>query len=43
TEYQLADMLAKALSQDRFEYLLRRLGMRCLTLVELEILAKDTA
>ncbi|GKC63407.1 hypothetical protein Tco_1096005 [Tanacetum coccineum] len=27
TEYQLADMFTKALSQDRFEYLVRRLGM----------------
>ncbi|GKA67255.1 retrovirus-related pol polyprotein from transposon TNT 1-94 [Tanacetum coccineum] len=26
TEYQLADMFIKALSQDRFEYLVRRLG-----------------
>ncbi|GJV74774.1 retrovirus-related pol polyprotein from transposon TNT 1-94 [Tanacetum coccineum] len=34
TEYQLAD---KALSHDRFEYLFKRLGMRCLTPAELEI------
>ncbi|GKA95465.1 retrotransposon protein, putative, ty1-copia subclass [Tanacetum coccineum] len=27
TEYQLADMFMKALSQDRFEYLVRRLGL----------------
>ncbi|GKA28236.1 hypothetical protein Tco_0714404 [Tanacetum coccineum] len=43
TKYQLADLFTKALSQDRFEYLVRRLGMRCLTLAELEILAKETA
>nr|GEX87762.1 ribonuclease H-like domain-containing protein [Tanacetum cinerariifolium] len=43
TEYHLADMFTKALSQDRFEYLARRLGMRCLTLVELEVLANETA
>ncbi|GKC23988.1 retrovirus-related pol polyprotein from transposon TNT 1-94 [Tanacetum coccineum] len=28
TEYQLADMFTKALSQDRFEYLVRRLGVK---------------
>ncbi|GJY79213.1 retrovirus-related pol polyprotein from transposon TNT 1-94 [Tanacetum coccineum] len=32
TEYQLADMFTKALPEDRFKYLVRRLGMRCLTL-----------
>ncbi|GJU52201.1 retrovirus-related pol polyprotein from transposon TNT 1-94 [Tanacetum coccineum] len=42
TQYQLADMFTKALSQDRFEYLVRRLGMRCLTLAELEVLAKES-
>nr|GEV57884.1 retrovirus-related Pol polyprotein from transposon TNT 1-94 [Tanacetum cinerariifolium] len=31
TEYQLADMFTKALSEDRFKYLVRRLGIRCLT------------
>ncbi|GKB19904.1 retrovirus-related pol polyprotein from transposon TNT 1-94, partial [Tanacetum coccineum] len=31
TEYQLADMFTKALSEDRFQYLARRIGMRCLT------------
>ncbi|GJT16343.1 retrovirus-related pol polyprotein from transposon TNT 1-94 [Tanacetum coccineum] len=36
TEYQLADMFTKALSEDRFQYLVRRIGMRCLTPVELE-------
>nr|GEV78422.1 hypothetical protein [Tanacetum cinerariifolium] len=43
TEYQLDDMFTKALSQDRFKYLVRRFGMRCLTSAELEVLAKETA
>ncbi|GKD65620.1 hypothetical protein Tco_1307728 [Tanacetum coccineum] len=43
TEYQLADMFTKALSHDRFEYLIRRLSMRCLTPAELEVLANETA
>ncbi|GJS64604.1 hypothetical protein Tco_0679168 [Tanacetum coccineum] len=43
TKYQLADMFTKALSHDRFEYLVRRLGMRCLTPAELEVLANKTA
>ncbi|GJU53267.1 hypothetical protein Tco_1226981 [Tanacetum coccineum] len=34
TKYQLADMFTKALSQDRFAYLVRRLGIRCLTPAE---------
>nr|GEV74941.1 retrovirus-related Pol polyprotein from transposon TNT 1-94 [Tanacetum cinerariifolium] len=38
TEYQLADLFTKALSEDRFKYLVRRLGMRCLTPEELEVL-----
>nr|GEW79039.1 copia protein [Tanacetum cinerariifolium] len=36
TEYQLADMFTKSLPGDRFKYLFRRIGMRCLTLAELE-------
>nr|GEU91219.1 hypothetical protein [Tanacetum cinerariifolium] len=36
TEYQLADMFTKALPEDRFLYLVRRIGMRCLTPAELE-------
>ncbi|GJW01353.1 retrovirus-related pol polyprotein from transposon TNT 1-94 [Tanacetum coccineum] len=36
TEYQLADLFTKALSEDRFKYLVRRLGMRCLTPDELK-------
>ncbi|GJR80955.1 hypothetical protein Tco_0151740 [Tanacetum coccineum] len=37
TEYQLADLFTKALLEDRFKYLVRRLGMRCLTPKELEM------
>nr|GEZ63639.1 retrovirus-related Pol polyprotein from transposon TNT 1-94 [Tanacetum cinerariifolium] len=43
TEYQLADMFTKALPEDRFKYLVRRIGMRCLTPAELEFLAKESA
>nr|GEW65145.1 hypothetical protein [Tanacetum cinerariifolium] len=43
TEYQLADLFTKALSKDRFKYLVRRLGMRCLTPEELEHLANESA
>nr|GEZ66313.1 hypothetical protein [Tanacetum cinerariifolium] len=42
-EYQLADMFTKALPEDRFKYLVRRIGMRCLNLAELEVLAKESA
>nr|GEZ01648.1 Gag-Pol polyprotein [Tanacetum cinerariifolium] len=43
TGYQLADMFTKALPEDRFKYLVRRIGMRCLTPAELEVLANETA
>ncbi|GJX41772.1 retrovirus-related pol polyprotein from transposon TNT 1-94 [Tanacetum coccineum] len=43
TEYQLANLFTKALSEDRFKYLVRRLGMRCLTPEELEVLANESA
>ncbi|GJZ14162.1 retrovirus-related pol polyprotein from transposon TNT 1-94 [Tanacetum coccineum] len=43
TEYQLADMFTKALPEDKFQYLVRRIGMRCLTPVELEVLANEYA
>nr|GEV85516.1 retrovirus-related Pol polyprotein from transposon TNT 1-94 [Tanacetum cinerariifolium] len=36
TEYQLADIFTKALPEDRFKYLVRRIGMRCLTPAALE-------
>nr|GEV57765.1 hypothetical protein [Tanacetum cinerariifolium] len=42
TKYQLANMFTKALPEDRFKYLARRIGMRCLTPVELEVLAKES-
>nr|GEX34012.1 retrovirus-related Pol polyprotein from transposon TNT 1-94 [Tanacetum cinerariifolium] len=41
TKYQLADMFTKSLPEDRFKYLVRRIGMRCLTPAELEVLAKE--
>ncbi|GKC78294.1 retrovirus-related pol polyprotein from transposon TNT 1-94 [Tanacetum coccineum] len=43
TEYQLADMFTEALPEERFKYLIRRIGMRCLTPAELEVLANETA
>ncbi|GJS89785.1 retrovirus-related pol polyprotein from transposon TNT 1-94 [Tanacetum coccineum] len=43
TEYQLADMFTKALPKDRFQYLVRRIGMRCLTPAELEVLANESS
>nr|GEX52068.1 retrovirus-related Pol polyprotein from transposon TNT 1-94 [Tanacetum cinerariifolium] len=43
TEYQLADLFTKALPVERFKYLVRRLGMRCLTPAELEALANESA
>nr|GEZ12280.1 hypothetical protein [Tanacetum cinerariifolium] len=41
TDYQLADIFTKALPADCFNYLVRRLGMRSLSLKELERLAKS--
>ncbi|GKC86902.1 retrovirus-related pol polyprotein from transposon TNT 1-94 [Tanacetum coccineum] len=43
TKYQLAKLFTKALPEDRFKYLVRRLGMRCLTTEELEVLANESA
>ncbi|GJU43186.1 retrovirus-related pol polyprotein from transposon TNT 1-94 [Tanacetum coccineum] len=43
TKYQLANLFTKALSQDRFQYLIRRLDMICLTPEELEALANESA
>ncbi|GJT40866.1 retrovirus-related pol polyprotein from transposon TNT 1-94 [Tanacetum coccineum] len=43
TEYQLADMFTKALPEESFQYLVRRIGMRCLTLAELEVLTNKSA
>ncbi|GJY91968.1 gag-pol polyprotein [Tanacetum coccineum] len=42
TEYQLADMFTKALPKDRFQYLVRRIDMRCSTPAELEVMTKET-
>nr|GEX62413.1 retrovirus-related Pol polyprotein from transposon TNT 1-94 [Tanacetum cinerariifolium] len=43
TEYQLVYMFTKALPKDRFKYLVRPIGMRCLPLAELEVLEKESA
>nr|GEX07024.1 retrovirus-related Pol polyprotein from transposon TNT 1-94 [Tanacetum cinerariifolium] len=43
TEYQLADLFTNALPEERFKYLVKRLGMRCLTPEELEVLANESA
>ncbi|GJW92963.1 putative ribonuclease H-like domain-containing protein [Tanacetum coccineum] len=40
TEYQLADLSTKALPKERFEYLVHRIGMRCMTPTQLESLTK---
>ncbi|GKE78151.1 retrovirus-related pol polyprotein from transposon TNT 1-94 [Tanacetum coccineum] len=40
TEYQLVDLFTKALPKERFEYLVHRIGMRCMTPTQLESLAK---
>ncbi|GJZ90416.1 hypothetical protein Tco_0662343 [Tanacetum coccineum] len=39
-EYQLADLFTKALPKERFEYLVHRIGIRCMTPTELERLTK---
>nr|GEW53143.1 hypothetical protein [Tanacetum cinerariifolium] len=43
TEYQLANLFTKALPEERFKYLVRRLGIRCLTPEELEALINKSA
>ncbi|GJV60372.1 retrovirus-related pol polyprotein from transposon TNT 1-94 [Tanacetum coccineum] len=40
TAYQLADLFTKALPKERFEYLVHRIGMRCMTPTQLESLTK---
>ncbi|GKC65255.1 hypothetical protein Tco_1097853, partial [Tanacetum coccineum] len=40
TEYQLADLFRKALPKERFEFLVHKIGMRCMTPLQLERLAK---
>ena len=42
TEYQLADLFTKALPKERFEDLVRRIGMRSLTPEELERLLESS-
>ncbi|GJU54987.1 retrovirus-related pol polyprotein from transposon TNT 1-94 [Tanacetum coccineum] len=39
-EYQLADLFTKALPKERFEYLVHRISMRCMTPTEFERLGK---
>ncbi|GJT87448.1 retrovirus-related pol polyprotein from transposon TNT 1-94 [Tanacetum coccineum] len=39
---ELADLFTKALPEDMFKYLVRRLGMRCLTPEELEVLTNES-
>nr|GEX70227.1 hypothetical protein [Tanacetum cinerariifolium] len=41
--FKIADLFTKAISEDRLKYLVRRLGMRCLTLEELEVLVNESA
>ncbi|GJV41083.1 hypothetical protein Tco_1419523 [Tanacetum coccineum] len=41
TEYQLADIFTKALSRDRIEFLINKLGMRCFTPETLKKLADE--
>ncbi|GJR86825.1 retrovirus-related pol polyprotein from transposon TNT 1-94 [Tanacetum coccineum] len=43
TKYQLADMFTKDIPEDRFQYLVRPIGMRCLTPAKLEVLANESA
>ncbi|GJZ28958.1 retrovirus-related pol polyprotein from transposon TNT 1-94 [Tanacetum coccineum] len=42
-EYQLADLFTKALRKERFEYLIHRIGMRCMTPTQLESLTKSSS
>nr|GEV29129.1 uncharacterized mitochondrial protein AtMg00810-like [Tanacetum cinerariifolium] len=43
TEYQLANLFTKSLPEYRFKYLVKRIGMRCLTPEELEVLENESA
>nr|GEV93136.1 retrovirus-related Pol polyprotein from transposon TNT 1-94 [Tanacetum cinerariifolium] len=43
TEYQLTDMFTKAFPKDQFEYLFRRIGVRCLTPAERKVMVNETA
>nr|GEW87513.1 hypothetical protein [Tanacetum cinerariifolium] len=42
-EAEYVALSASSLPKDRFKYLVRRIGMRCLTPAELEVLAKESA
>ncbi|GKD29521.1 retrovirus-related pol polyprotein from transposon TNT 1-94 [Tanacetum coccineum] len=42
-EYQLADLFTKALPKERFEYLVHRISMRCMTPTQLESLTKSSS
>ncbi|GJV10169.1 retrovirus-related pol polyprotein from transposon TNT 1-94 [Tanacetum coccineum] len=42
TEYKLLIVFTKALPEDRFQYLVRQIGMRCLTPAELEVLTNES-
>ncbi|GJX77213.1 hypothetical protein Tco_0324024 [Tanacetum coccineum] len=42
-EYQLADLLTKALPKECFEYLVHRIGMRCMTPTRLKSLEKSSS
>ncbi|GJT47282.1 hypothetical protein Tco_0955997 [Tanacetum coccineum] len=41
TAYQLADIFTKALARERFEFLVKRLGMQSITPEELKLLAES--
>nr|GEW23363.1 retrotransposon protein, putative, unclassified [Tanacetum cinerariifolium] len=43
TEYQLADLFTKAIPKERFEYLVHRIDMRCMTTTQLESLTKSSS
>ncbi|GKB18157.1 retrovirus-related pol polyprotein from transposon TNT 1-94 [Tanacetum coccineum] len=43
TEYQLADLFTKALPKECYEYLVHRIGMRCMTPTQLESLTKSSS
>ncbi|GKE55086.1 hypothetical protein Tco_1490242 [Tanacetum coccineum] len=42
-KYQLANLFTKALPKERFEYLVHRIGMRCMTPTQLESLTKSSS
>ncbi|GKD93329.1 retrovirus-related pol polyprotein from transposon TNT 1-94 [Tanacetum coccineum] len=43
TEYQLADLFTKALLKERFEYLVHRITIRCITPTQLKSLTKSSS